>query len=219
MIVWVHGGPTDQWRVEHRPRVEFWLDRGWSVLAPNHRGSTGYGRAFTQALSGRWGELDAADVAAGADAAVARGWADPERIVGMGASAGGFTVLRVMATRPGLFAAGVDLYGVVHPGAVTAGRFDAHYGPGLSGPRAADRALLPRADAITDPLLVLHGADDPLIPVADSEALVDRLLKAGRTVEFHVYEGEGHGWSRPETTIDELTRTEEFLASHVPQAS
>jgi dipeptidyl aminopeptidase/acylaminoacyl peptidase len=222
LLVWVHGGPTDQWQVEFRARLLFWLDRGWAVLVPDHRGSTGHGRAFTQALAGRWGELDVADVAAGAHAAVARGWADPRRLVAMGGSAGGFTVLHLLARHPGLFAAGVDLYGVADLAALPARGFEGHYNVSLVGPlpaaadRYRERSPLHHVDRIVDPLLVLHGTADEVVPVAQSTAVVARLRDRDVPVELHLYEGEGHGWSRPAVVADELERTEAFLRRHVP---
>lgn len=223
LIVWIHGGPTDQWPVEWRPRFTYWLDRGWSILVPDHRGSTGHGRAFTQALRGRWGEADVDDVAAGIRAAAHHGWGDPARIVVMGGSAGGFTVLNVLATHPGLCAAGIDLYGVADLFALAEvdHRYEAHYLDSLVGPLPdaadayRDRSPVNRAAAITDPLLVLQGDQDVVVPLEQSRAMVNRLTSLGRTVELHVYEGEGHGWGRAATVVDELQRTESFLERHV----
>jgi dipeptidyl aminopeptidase/acylaminoacyl peptidase len=223
LIAWVHGGPTDQWGVEFRPRLAYWLDRGWAILVPDHRGSTGHGRAFTQAMAGRWGEVDTADVAAGLRAAAERGWGDPRRMVVMGGSAGGFTVLNVLASHPDLCAAGVDLFGVTDLLDLdeTTHRYEAHYLHSVVGslPDAADRyrARSPsnRADAVKVPLLILQGRDDEVVPPAQSEAIAERLRQLGRTVELHLYDGEGHGWGRPATVIDELERTESFLRRHV----
>lgn len=227
LLCWVHGGPTDQWGVEFRARFAFWIDRGWAILVPDHRGSTGHGRAFTQAMAGRWGELDVADVAAGLRAAAERGWADPARMVVMGGSAGGFTVLNLLASHPGLCAAGVDLYGVADLFALAEVdyRYEAHYLHSLVGPlpeHAAayrDRSPVHRAEAITDPLLVLQGSDDEVVPPDQTAALVGRLRDLGCTVEVHVYAGEGHGWGRAATVIDELRRTETFLRRHVLQGA
>lgn len=224
LLVWVHGGPTDQWPVEFRARFAFWLDRDWAILVPDHRGSTGHGRAFTQAMAGRWGELDVEDTAAGIRAAVERGWGRPGRVAVMGGSAGGFTVLNLLASHPGLCAAGVDLYGVADLLALAEvdHRYEAHYLHSLVGPLPArsaayaERSPVNRAAAITDPVLILQGADDQVVPRAQSEAIARELMALGRVVELHVYEGEGHGWSRAETVIDELTRTESFLQRHVP---
>src|SRR5439155_5341004 len=107
LIVWIHGGPTSQTQVAWNNRLPFFLDRGWAVLFPDHRGSTGHGRAYAQAMAGRWGDLDVSDCAAGMRAAAADGWGDPRRMVVMGGSAGGFTVLNLMAHHPELCAAGI----------------------------------------------------------------------------------------------------------------
>ena len=223
LITWVHGGPTGQMEVSFNARIAYWVDRGWAVLVPDHRGSTGHGRAFTQALAGRWGELDVADTAAGVRTAVEAGWGHPRRLVAMGASAGGFTVVHLLAAYPELWAAGVDLYGVADLFELdeTTYRFEAHYLHSLVGPlpEAADRyrsrSPLQRADAVAAPVLILQGSADKVVSVGQSRALADRLRAAGATVELHVYEGEGHGWSRPETVVDELERTESFLRRHV----
>ena len=223
LIAWVHGGPTDQWPVSFQPRIAYWQDRGWAVLLVDHRGSTGYGRAFQTALHGRWGEVDVGDVASGLRAAAEKGWGDPRRLVMMGGSAGGFTVLNVLAAHPGLCAAGVDLYGVadLFTLAETTHRFEAHYLDSLVGPlpEAADqyreRSPVERAGAITAPLLILQGSDDEVVPPAQSQAIADRVRAKGGEVELHLYDGERHGWSRPETVVDELRRTEAFLRRHV----
>jgi dipeptidyl aminopeptidase/acylaminoacyl peptidase len=193
------------------------------VLVPDYRGSTGHGRAFAQALAGRWGELDVADVAAGLRQAAAAGWGDPRRLVVMGASAGGFTTLGVLAAQPDLCAAGVDLYGPADLLELdeTTHRFEAHYLHSLIGPlpQFVDRyrklSPLHRVEAITAPLLILQGDHDKVVLPAQSRAVAERLQALGRVVELHVYDGEGHGWGRPETVIDELERTESFLRRHV----
>lgn len=223
LIVWIHGGPTGQWAAAFMPRVVYFLERGWSVLLPDHRGSSGWGRGYAQAMAGGWGELDVSDTAAGMRAAASRGWADPRRMVPMGASAGGFTVLNLLARHPELCAAGVDLYGVTDLFDLdeTTHRFEAHYLHSIVGPLpdAADayreRSPVNSAQMITAPLLILQGEADAVVPPAQSQAIAERLRALGRTVELELYPGEGHGWSRPETVIDELTRIESFLRRHV----
>jgi dipeptidyl aminopeptidase/acylaminoacyl peptidase len=219
----IHGGPTGQTQVVFTGRFGYWLDRGWAVLAPDHRGSTGWGRAYTQALAGGWGDLDVEDVAAGIRHAVAAGWCDARRVVVMGGSSGGFTVLGLLARHPELCAAGVDLSGPTDLLDLdeTTHRYERHYLHSIVGPlpatveRYSDRSPVNFAERITAPLLILQGADDRVVPVSQSRAIADRLQRLGRPVELHVYEGEGHGWSRPETVIDELERTEDFLRRHV----
>lgn len=223
LLVWVHGGPTDQRRVAFDGRLAWFLDRGWAVLLPDFRGSTGWGRAYQQALRGRWGDLDVADVVAGIDHACRESWGDARRVVAMGASGGGFTVLRLMQTRPGLVAAGIALYPVVDllDLAAATWRYEVHYTDTLVGPLPAAedvyraRSPLTAAERITDPLLLFHGSDDRVVPPAQSEALADRIRAAGGVVEHHEYEGEGHGWARPATTEDELARVSSFLDRYV----
>lgn len=223
LLVWVHGGPTGQWPASFIPRIAYFVDRGWAVLVPDHRGSTGWGRAYAQRLQGQWGVLDVEDTAAGMRAAVEREWGDPRRMVPIGGSAGGFTVLLLLAHHPELCAAGVDLFGVADLFDLdeTTHRFEAHYLRGIVGPlpetadRYRDRSPVNLADRIGAPLLILQGRADKVVPPAQSQAIADRLRALGRTVELQLYDDEGHGWLRPETLEDELTRTEAFLRRHV----
>ena len=98
LIVWLHGGPTDQWQVTFMPRLVYWMSRGWNIVVPDHRGSTGHGRAYTQALREQWGVLDVADTIAVARWALDTSLTEPGRMVAMGGSAGGFTALSAVAS-------------------------------------------------------------------------------------------------------------------------
>ncbi|HSS11375.1 MAG TPA: S9 family peptidase [Acidimicrobiales bacterium] len=223
LLVWIHGGPTGQNQVVFNARVAYFCDRGFNVLQVDHRGSSGWGRAYTQALRGEWGRLDVADTAAGMRAAAANGWGSPNRIAPIGGSAGGFTVLLLLALHTDVCGAGVALYGVTDLFELdeTTHRFEAHYLHSIVGPlpeaaeRYRERSPVVLADRITAPLLVLQGSADKVVPKAQSDALVARLQQRGTTVEYHVYDGEGHGWSRPEVVEDELERTWTFLRRHL----
>jgi dipeptidyl aminopeptidase/acylaminoacyl peptidase len=144
-------------------------------------------------------------------------------MVPIGGSAGGFTVLNLLAHHPELCAAGVDLYGVADLFDLdeTTHRFEKHYLHTMIGalPDEADayraRSPINVADLIEAPLLILQGSVDKVVPPAQSEAIADKLRARGGEVELHVYEGEGHGWNRPETVIDELQRIDDFLRRHV----
>jgi dipeptidyl aminopeptidase/acylaminoacyl peptidase len=211
-------------------RIAYFLSRGWNVLVPDHRGSTGHGRAYAQALRGRWGELDVADVQAALAAALDRGWARAGAIAVIGGSAGGFTALgvaaapgRVMASDP--VAAVVALYPVTDLLQLTASthRFEARYCHRLVGPLPEatqtyrERSIVFRSKWISAPLLLLHGDDDKVVPVAQSAALAERITAEGGGVTLHIYQGEGHGWKRPDTVMDELHRVEAFLDRHIPK--
>ncbi|MDQ6616155.1 MAG: LpqB family beta-propeller domain-containing protein [Actinomycetota bacterium] len=223
LLVWIHGGPTGQDQVRFNARAAFFCDRGASVLQVDHRGTTGWGRAYAQALHGGWGRLDVADAAEAMRAAAAQGWGDPGRMVPIGSSSGGLTVLLLLATHPELCAAGVDLYGVTDLFDLdeTTHRFEGHYLRSIVGELPAEanryqaRSPINVAGRITSPLLVLHGSADNVVPKSQSDSLVAAVRAAGGTVEYHVYDGEGHGWNRAEIVEDELERTSAFLRRFV----
>lgn len=228
LIVWLHGGPTDQWMVTFMPRISFWLSRGWSILVPDHRGSTGHGRAYQQALRGRWGELDVADTLEIAEFAAAAGWAVPGRTVVFGSSAGGFTALGAMAADPERFAAGVLLYPVsdLIELAEHSHRFERHYTDSLVGPLPESLALYRErspayhADQFAEtPILILHGEMDAVVPVRQSRVFAQRVRTAGGDAQLHVYTDEGHGFRHAVNQLDEYRRAEDFLARCVPVAS
>ncbi|MGH8999248.1 MAG: prolyl oligopeptidase family serine peptidase [Acidimicrobiia bacterium] len=219
LLVYVHGGPTGATAAGWWPRHQFWCGRGWAILAVNYRGSTGYGRAYTQALAGRWGVLDVDDVAAGIRHAGAAGWGDAGRVALDGGSAGAFTLLGICARHPGLVRAAVCRYGVtdLFELAETTHRYEARYLDHLVGPlpaaaeRYRERSPINCLDAISTPLMVFQGDADKVVSKAQADALVDGLRRRGVPVEYHVYPGEGHGWSAPATVADELERSERFL--------
>ncbi len=228
LIVWLHGGPTDQWTASFMPRFSYWLSRGWSILVPDHRGSTGHGRAYQQALRGRWGELDVADTLAAAEFAQAAGWSVRGRAVVFGSSAGGFTALGAMAAAPDCFAAGVVLYPVsdLIELAERSHRFERHYTDSLVGPLPESVALYRErspayhSDQFThSPILILHGELDAVVPVRQSRVFAQRVRTAGGDAQLHVYPDEGHGFRQPANQLDEYRRAEDFLARHVPVAS
>jgi dipeptidyl aminopeptidase/acylaminoacyl peptidase len=219
LLVDVHGGPTGQAKVDWDGAIAAFVARGWAVLRPSYRGSSGFGRAYRDALSGRWGERDVADVVAGIRAAAREGWCDAERVAIAGGSAGGLTTLLVCARHGDLVRAGVSAYGVtdLFDLAATTHRFESRYLDDLVGvlPQAADRyrdrSPVTHAAAIDVPILVLQGDADKVVPPAQAQLLVDAVRAAGGTVEHHVYAGEGHGWSNPQTVQDDLERTFAFL--------
>ena len=225
LLCWLHGGPTDQWQVTFMPRVAYWRSRGWNVLVPDHRGSTGHGRVYQQALVGRWGDLDVTDTTALIAFAHHSGWGDPMHTVVIGGSAGGFTALGVAGAAPQLLAAAVVSYPVTDLAdlAERSHRFERHYTDTLVGPLPAaattyrDRSPVWCADRFTStPLLVLHGDADPVVPVEQSRTFAERARAAGAHVELRVYAGEGHGFRQPLNQLDEYARIDDFLARWVP---
>jgi dipeptidyl aminopeptidase/acylaminoacyl peptidase len=209
--------------VEFMPRIAYWWARGWDVLVPDPRGSTGHGRAYQQALRGEWGRLDVDDAAAIVRSSHARGWSAPARTVMMGSSSGGLTALGVLGLHPGLAAGGVVLYPVTDLAGLAEAthRFEAHYTDSLVGPRHdvatyRERSPLAYADRIDVPLLVMHGDEDPVVPLGSTVAFVSRVRDAGGDVELVVMEGEGHGFRQPANRRADYELTAAFLARLVP---
>ena len=219
MIVDVHGGPTGQATVSWDGWLRYFTSRGWAVLRPNPRGSTGYGRAYAQGLRGTWGAADVEDIGAGIRAAAAHGWCDPARVAVSGGSSGGLTALMIGVRHPDLVRAVVSAYGVtdLFDLAATTHRFESRYLDELVGTIPDDddrfRAQSPVTHAadMRVPLLVLQGDEDKVVPLRQAQLLVDAVRSAGGVVEDHIYTGEGHGWSKIETVQDELERTHSFL--------
>jgi dipeptidyl aminopeptidase/acylaminoacyl peptidase len=226
LLCWVHGGPTDQWQVEFLPRIAYWCAQGFDVLVPDHRGSTGHGRAYQRGMQGEWGRLDVDDVAAIVADSHRAGTSEPSRTVALGSSAGGLTVLGLLGLHPGLAAGGVVLYPVTDLAVLAAEshRYEAHYTIGLVAPlddveRYRERSPMSYADRIDVPLLVMHGDSDPVVPVSSTLAFADRMRAAGRAVELHVFPGEGHGFRAPEHRRADFELTAAFLARVVGPAS
>ena len=223
VIVNVHGGPTSQQDLSFSYERNYLTTRGYGCFDLNFRGSTGYGRSYQLAQRGRWGEVDVEDAAGAARALIAQKLADPEKLVIHGGSSGGYAVLNTLIHHPGLYKAGVCLYGVsnLFGLAMDTHKFEAHYNDSLLGPlpEAAGRyhAWSPvfHADRIRDPLAIFQGADDRVVPPEQSEEIVSALRRHGVPHIYHLYEGEGHGFRRSETIADYLRRTERFLQEFV----
>ena len=226
LICWLHGGPIDQWQVTFMPRLAYWRSRGFDILVPDHRGSTGHGREYQQAMNQRWGDIDVADTIDAIRHAHSIGLADATTTVLIGGSAGGFTVLGVLAAEPGLVCCAVVAYAVcdLFDIAVRGDRFERHLTHHLVGPIPASRPLdgpyvarspISFADRITTPLLMFHGDNDPVVPVEQSQTMAARIAASGGVVELIVYPGEGHGFRNPDNQLDEYRRTEAFISTHM----
>jgi dipeptidyl aminopeptidase/acylaminoacyl peptidase len=224
LIVIVHGGPTSQARQTFQMDAQFFASRGYAVLYVNHRGSTGYGKAYKDRHRGQWGVYDVQDSAAGARWLADSGQIDPERRVIYGGSAGGYTVLQSLVDLPGFWTAGVSLYGIGNQFTLVSEatfKFEAHYSETLLGrlPDAAqvyrDRSPLFHAEKIVDPVLLMQGEDDDVVPRSQSDQMAAALKSRGVPHEYVVFPGEGHGWRKPETIEASFTRTLKFLETYV----
>jgi dipeptidyl aminopeptidase/acylaminoacyl peptidase len=222
-IVRVHGGPTAQASAAFSEEAQFFATRGYAVLDVNHRGSSGYGRAYREALDGRWGVVDVEDAVAGGRHLAEATLADPGRLVIMGGSAGGYTVLRALVTHPGFFRAAVCRYGISNLFTLAAEthKFEARYLDSLIGPLPAsaavyrERSPLFSADRIRDAVAIFQGGEDRVVPIGQAEAIVAALRAGGVPHEYHVYPNEGHGWRRAETVEAYYSAVDAFLRRYV----
>ncbi|MBX0293527.1 S9 family peptidase [Haloarcula nitratireducens] len=223
VIVDIHGGPESQRRPSFAGLTQYFLSRGYAVLEPNVRGSTGYGKAYTH-LDDVEKRLDSVkDIRAGVEWLHDHPAADPDRIVAMGGSYGGFMVLSSLTEYPDLWAAGVDVVGIAN--FVTflenTGEWRRELREAEYGSLAEDRDFLESISPINNvsrisaPLFVLHGANDPRVPVGEAEQIAEEVADHGVPVEKLIFEDEGHGISKRENRIEAYTRVVEFLNDHV----
>ena len=220
VIVNVHGGPESQSRPAFAPVTQYLLGRGYAVFFPNVRGSTGYGKAYTH-LDDVGLRMDSVE-----DLAYAAHWlkeSGHRRIAVMGGSYGGFMVLAALTEYPELWSAGVDIVGIAN--LVTFLENTGSYRRSLREPEYGslekDRELLEsispihKAENISAPLMVIHGKNDPRVPVGEAEQIVDRVKKNGGTVEYLLYEDEGHGLAKLKNRLDAYPKIAAFLDEHL----
>jgi len=207
VVVRVHPGPTANAPLRLDPWVQFFVGQGFAVLDVDYRGSTGYGRAYRNALRGQWGVLDVSDCVDVVEAVGRDGSVDLARVVISGASAGGYTSLQA-ATNTKKFRAATIRSGIVDPAAwrTVAPKFQSHHADLLLGPTSAwrDRSLLRPGITAHCPILAFHGEQDAVTPLRQVQQLVAIL---GERVSLVVYPDEGHGLSRPKN-IEHATYVE-----------
>ena len=223
VIVDIHGGPQAQRRPSFHAVKQYFLDRGYAYFEPNVRGSAGYGQAYAQ-LDDVEKRMDSvADVKAGVEWLTEQPAVDADRIVAMGGSYGGFMVLSCLTEYPDLWAAGVDIVGIANfvtflenTGEWRRAHRETEYGS-LEDDREFLESISPvhEADRIEAPLLVLHGANDPRVPVGEAEQIVETVAEQGVPVEKLIFEDEGHGFAKLENRIEAYTTVAEFLDEHV----
>jgi len=222
-IVEVHGGPESQRRPEFDLLYQYFVNRGYGVFAPNVRGSSGYGLTYVH-LDDVEKRMDSvADLAEGARWLADAGVADPRRVAVMGGSYGGFMVLAALTSYPDLWAAGVDIVGIAN--FVTflenTAPWRRHLREAEYGSLTTDRELLRdispihRVERIMAPLLVIHGANDPRVPIGEAEQIVQALGTRGVPVEYLRYGDEGHGLVRLANRLDAYPKVADFLDRHL----
>lgn len=227
MVLLVHGGPWARDYYGYDPFAQLLADRGFAVLQVNFRASSGFGKEHLNAGNREWGGLMQDDLTDAVNWAIDQGIADPERIVIMGGSYGGYATLAGVTFTPDLYCAGVDFFG---PSNLVTFRetvppywrpldsmMDIRVGD-LEEDAAMlqDRSPLNHVENITVPMFVVQGENDPRVVQAESDQMVEALRANGNDVYYVLYTNEGHGFAMEQNRLDFAGRIEEFLYNHVP---
>src|SRR5215831_5843486 len=225
-IVYVHGGPSSQTMNTFNRFVQYMVNQGYLVIAPNYRGSTGYGEAFKQANLFDMGGGDLQDVLSAAEWIKQTGYVDPKKLILMGGSYGGYLTMMGVTKAPEVWAAGVPIVPFVNwfteienEDPVLQQSDMATMGdPTKNKALFEERSPINYIDQVKAPLLLLAGGHDPRCPKEETLQVVDAIKKRGGTVDSKVYENEGHGFARVENQIDAYKRVADFLLAHVVPA-
>lgn len=225
-LVWVHGGPGGQSRTGYSGLIQYLVNHGYAVLAVNNRGSSGYGKTFTQLDDLKHGEDDLDDCVEAKKFLIGTGFVDENKIGIIGGSYGGYMTLAALTFRPEEFAVGVDMFGISNwvrtlnsiPPWWEAFR-EALYKE-IGNPKTQEEMLrakspLFHAEQIVKPLMVLQGANDPRVIQPESDDIVEAVKKNGVPVEYIVFEDEGHGFRKKENQVRGYRAILDFLDKHL----
>jgi len=223
VIVSVHGGPEGQERPGFNPTYQYFLSRGYAVLAPNVRGSTGYGKTYTHLDDVKLREDSVKDLAAAVDWLKTSGTADPRRIAVMGGSYGGYMTLAAITLYPDLWAAAIEMYGISNfetnlrnTSGYRRKQREREYGT-LANDLEFLRSVSPiyKVDRIKAPLLVDGGKNDPRVPYTESEQIVKALRDRNAPVEYTLFEDEGHGFVKLNNRLVVYPKIVDFLERYM----
>jgi dipeptidyl aminopeptidase/acylaminoacyl peptidase len=232
LVVMPHGGPEARDDTEFDSFAQFLASRGYAVLQPQFRGSTGFGEAHRLAGYAQWGGLMQDDVSDGVKALVEQGLADAQRVCIVGLSYGGYSALAGAVFTPELYACAASINGVSDLPAMlghvakkhgkesdSLNYWRRHIGGGAGDAHVVARSPARAAHSVKAPILLIHGADDTIVPMTQSEAMARALGAAGKRHTLVKLSGEDHWLSRSETRIRVLKELDAFLAEHLGAAS
>ena len=223
-IVWIHGDPTGQYVNSFNRAVQYLVNQGYLVIAPNFRGSTGYGKDFMRANYRDEGGGDLADVVDAAQWIARSGFVDPKKLVSMGGSYGGYLTMMAVTKYPDLWGAGVAIVPYTNwftelateDPAIRAYDISIMGDPVENKALYDDRSPINFIDRIKAPILLIAGGNDVRDPRGESEQVAAAIKKNGGHVQIKIYENEGHSFSRIENQIDSWQRVSDFLKVRVP---
>jgi dipeptidyl aminopeptidase/acylaminoacyl peptidase len=223
-ILWIHGGPAGQSMNGFNPFMQYILNQGYIVVAPNYRGSTGYGKEFEHANYMDMGGGDLQDNLAAMDFIQKTGYVDPKKMIVMGRSYGGYMTMMAVTKAPDMWAAGVAIVPFVNwftevqnedPSLQESDK--ATMGDPVTNKAVwEDRSPINFVDRIKAPLILIAGGNDPRCPHTEAQQVADAIKKRGGTVQLKIYEDEGHAFGRWENVIDHYKRVGDFLKVQVP---
>lgn len=219
VILWPHGGPQSIERKWFRAMFQFLINRGYSIFAPNFRGSSNYGLKFMKMVEGDWGHGPRLDNIHGLDWLIENGYAERDKILLMGGSYGGYMALLLHGRHADYFKAVVDIFGVSNLFSFiqSVPEFWKPFMNQWVGDPEKDKEKLTEfspitwLDGMTKPMLVIQGANDPRVVKAESDQIVEALREKGRDVEYIVLPDEGHGFSKKENEILVYRKILEFF--------
>jgi dipeptidyl aminopeptidase/acylaminoacyl peptidase len=223
VIVSVHGGPEGQSRPGFSALFQYYLSRGYAILDPNVRGSTGYGKTYTHLDDVAQREDSVKDLAAAHQWLITGGGADPKRVAVMGGSYGGYMTMAAVTLYPDLWAAAVNTVGIVNwetflqnTSSYRRRQREVEYGR-LDRDIEFLRRISPikKIDQIKTPLFVIHGKNDPRVPYTEAEQVVKALKDRGAVVEYKLYDDEGHGISKLKNRLDLYPLVAGFLDKYI----
>jgi len=229
LVAFVHGGPhaRDSWGFD--PSVQHMASRGYAVLQPNFRMSTGLGWKLHRAGWKQWGLAMQDDITDGVNWLVKQGIVDPKRVCIMGASYGGYATMYGLVKDPDLYQCGINFVGVTDINMLFSvawsdtadsawSRYrqkDLHGDPDTDVEYMKKSSALENASRITKPVMMAYGSEDIRVPLVHGEKMRDKLRKQGTPVEWIVYAGEGHGWTKLENQVDFAKQVENFLGKYI----
>jgi len=223
-VVYIHGGPAVQSVDSFNRFIQYIVNQGYLVIAPNYRGSTGYGKQFVDANMGDAGGQELNDVLDAGEWIKKSGFVDPKKLIVMGGSYGGYLSMMAVTKAPDMWAAAFPIVPFVNWFTEIANEDPSlrEYDLATMGDPVKNKALyedrspINFVDQIKAPLLVLAGANDPRCPASEAQQVADAVKKKGGVAQLKIYGDEGHGFARVENQIDAYQRVSDFLKVHVP---
>jgi dipeptidyl aminopeptidase/acylaminoacyl peptidase len=218
-ILWPHGGPQKAERMKYRPLFQFLVQSGYTLFAPNFRGSKAYGASFEKMVERNWGDGPRFDCVAGMDWLFENGSAEKGKVIAMGGSYGGYMSLLLAGRHPEYFCGIVDIFGISNlftflknvPASWRPLMHQMVGNPERDHDKLVRDSPITYVDGMNSPMFIIHGKNDPRVKIEESECIVDHLKREGIDVEFLMFEDEGHGFSKKRNEMNAYREIRSFV--------